>query len=624
MVGLEQLINKDTNNLYEYNKNFFILDEPPKIQKKESIITPKELDRLLDSCYQFQNSLKPSGDFGRVDKALNESVSRIREHLATQGVDISKDDLLLAMQRGFEERGEEFTNSMMGLLRETIKLRGNKDIGKHVRDMQGHTVFDDPREERHKNRARLAKAMTHGPLDDSSHRGLYLAGEYLKTPALAKMFDTEMSKVERLLQDSPASTDIAMVGMSVHAANFLTTIAGLRPDLHLAGIDAQSEIAKSWRNRAFLAQNQTNGPYSTTSSNLARSGGDLFPIGSFGSLRVPQLTAQRWSGGLEVSRGIRYNLGRVLDGLRLNSRLEGVEPQRDGLYRITMKNNDGQETHLTTQSVVLSGITKERRPFSSPRWQEEVSRSRRVVRSLEDRISPKDSPRVLTYSQFAQLTQTPEGERIILQDKDGGPKKVAVLGAGDGGNTVVSYLLGLGEDYQNSRQVLGFRPEIQWYGQEAKTGREFSRSSRSRYANICAGFDRSITPIDSKARNFDISATGRPRVNGEEIDLVVSCVGYEEVPLNNVLGFDVRTETLRDSKNRGLARKVRGQEIYVVGPSSGISPQDTDPEVQRLYRELGLPDNEVANFWRGPQTQRAAIELAKKFPLGMNSDVYRV
>lgn len=239
--------------------------------------------------------------------------------------------------------------------------------------------------------------------------------------------------------------------------------------------------------------------------------------------------------------------------------------------------------------------------------------ARRIIdaRGLGSCTHPKgvkfDGNVVMDYNQFLTRLDQP------FPFKDWG--RVAVVGAGDGANTVIEALLGIGPA-QLSNTQLDFVPEIDWYAPgNPVTKKGWSDTARCRYALIA-----SYLPIDPPDafdtlrgsrvevipdRGTVIRGPGGAFVNDRFYDAVILAIGFtpyaslltgrEATEYEPVTGFPV--EGQRPSV---LANKANRQEAWEIGTRAGIG-FDSDE-----YQITTFPQNKVGIFRLIGRTSRAA------------------
>lgn len=244
-------------------------------------------------------------------------------------------------------------------------------------------------------------------------------------------------------------------------------------------------------------------------------------------------------------------------------------------------------------------------------------RTRRVVvatgigRPRELRSSPFDGKRVLSFEQFMQRFDGVFPLRGI--------GRVAVIGAGDSGKTVVEALAGYGPQSNGSVASLDYVPQIDWYGVADSVGTTKERwleCNRTRYKPLAALFPKAgedvmftnarVRPLQygkSSLRTFE-----SVQVNGQFYDTVIVCKGYELRNWPEVIGMErppIMTYAYSaperdDSARLGL---VSNGSVVVVGPAANI------PFDNIFIDPIQTDENRVALFRLIPRTAALAQML---------------
>lgn len=187
-----------------------------------------------------------------------------------------------------------------------------------------------------------------------------------------------------------------------------------------------------------------------------------------------------------------------------------------------------------------------------------------------------------------------------------GLKRVAVIGAGDSGKTVVEALIGQGPIPDYSVASLDYVEKIDWYGVPSSClGREqWQNNNRSRYQGIARAMRPfgelnagRVQPREARASFFSIGYAGA-YVDGARYDLVVWAGGFrEEDGKGDRNNYEV--------KGRYVASKSgEGGGILSIGPGANL-PQETEPNVEGS----NIPENTVAVFRYADRTATLAMEL---------------
>ena len=442
----------------------------------------------------------------------------------------------------------------------------------------------------------------------------------------------------QIKESSPIAYDAFIIGMSVAASNFATVFRFLRPDTALAGVDQYSEPGYLWNRRGWFPQNNTLGPAAIKGGNLPREGGDLFPLGNFGAMRLPYVSQGRWPTGDRAGLCIRWNLHESLDDMLLDHAIVDVDKDdRRGTYVVTAASTSTQKRkRIFTRSLVMTGIGEEKNPFVNENggitdqesydiWMDEISKAKKGEAAL-----------IYTLDLFSDRIRAQEGIDELMAPVGDRSRKVGVAGDGNGGEVVVLYLLELavGEKPYGRRvtQIGGPRPEIPWFGQKARTQEEYSKTARAVYAQICAGYtSRKIKPEPRKMGAIRYEGAGlrvllqddRGNVDinsGSYVDTLVTAIGYKAIPDGKIMPSLAQRRggltrvTVYDREGRAVASKLDGEEIYFAGVSSKVPIAEVGADISELFKQLGIPENEVATWVRGYQAQRFAMWYASRMP----------
>ena len=166
--------------------------------------------------------------------------------------------------------------------------------------------------------------------------------------------------------------------------------------------------------------------------------------------------------------------------------------------------------------------------------------------------------------------------------------------------------------------------QVDWYGQEALSRSEFESCARSRYAGLARYFpnDDGYYRIQPKPRAIgviredDLTYVTYKTVYGDRIggpyDMVINATGYEQDDsLLDSLGVVEWEEFRIRSDGEAIGLKLRGHEIYKVGPAANLPITETE---KFLVPVLGDPrtKNAVAIFRYAPKTAELARRITSK------------
>lgn len=192
--------------------------------------------------------------------------------------------------------------------------------------------------------------------------------------------------------------------------------------------------------------------------------------------------------------------------------------------------------------------------------------------------------RYLTFSEFFRRMD----QAFPLR----GMRRVAVIGSGDGGKTVVEALTGQGPTSAMTVPTLDYVEKIDWYGvpSEQRNRVGWEQCNRSRYKGIGR-----LLPDERKA--FRVMPLGVPsyadmgydcvKIDGLPYDYVIDCTGYE----NQVL-LPSEVEMFRENDLGQTLGKRVGTAINSVGPGCQLSAERYEGNV------LGDVAENATSIWR--------------------------
>lgn len=207
-----------------------------------------------------------------------------------------------------------------------------------------------------------------------------------------------------------------------------------------------------------------------------------------------------------------------------------------------------------------------------------------------------ESERYLSYVEFMKRMDSP----YPLRDM----KRVAVIGAGDGGKTVIEALTGQGPESSLSVASMDYPQIIDWFGvpEDRRTRQTWEACNRSRYKGIGR-----LLPRENASQQFRVEPFAAPnyldigydslRLNAMPYDYVIDASGYVDSPeIGGVSTIDM--DIARDGSN-GLGRKYR--DTYVIGPAAKLPLDRMEPQVLN-----GIKENETSIFRYADKTARLA------------------
>lgn len=194
--------------------------------------------------------------------------------------------------------------------------------------------------------------------------------------------------------------------------------------------------------------------------------------------------------------------------------------------------------------------------------------------------------RYLSFEEFMKRMDSPYPLR--------GMDRVAVIGAGDGGKTVIEALVGQGPTVNLSIPTLDYPEKIDWFGvaPDRRTKEGWEACNRSRYKGIGRVMGKRVFGFDRP--NFLDVGYESIKVNGMPYDYVVDCTGYGENVLNSAAW-----DEYRDLSGQLLGRQRR--QIYYVGPATKLPNERMDEAIL-----AGISDNATSIFRYADRTARLA------------------
>ena len=242
-----------------------------------------------------------------------------------------------------------------------------------------------------------------------------------------------------------------------------------------------------------------------------------------------------------------------------------------------------------------------------------------IATGLGEEVMPvKPSQRVWGFPEFLRVMGNP-GVAKPLQ----GYKRVAIIGTGDSGKVVAEWFLGLGPQPGFSSAAEDFVERIVWIGQENLTKEDWEACERSRYIGLGRSFPRSGQPnyyyriqpepgravsVRNGSKSVRVDWVGPKGRKSEKFDLAVFCTGFENRVMDLLPDFE-ETEVY-EAYGVPVARRVSGEEIYMVGPCA-----DLELEEREIDPRIAIPENSAAAFRYADKTAAfaKAVDLQFRF-----------
>lgn len=245
-------------------------------------------------------------------------------------------------------------------------------------------------------------------------------------------------------------------------------------------------------------------------------------------------------------------------------------------------------------------------------------RANRVVlatglgRSLKFTGSLFDKERVLSFGMFMKRFDT---SMFPLR----GLGRVAVVGGGDSGRTVVEALAGYGPYLGGSVASLDYVPRIDWYGVGVDMTKErWIECNRTRYKPLAALFPNQAGTVQNARVTGLNTARGLFRtpygvqIDGRSYDTAILCMGSRRTLNGRRMAIDeslvlsgYRAGSVDDEPEKGalLGLVSDDKEFVVIGPAADLpfeTVADAEPRIEA---------NKVALFRLAPRTVTLATML---------------
>lgn len=226
-----------------------------------------------------------------------------------------------------------------------------------------------------------------------------------------------------------------------------------------------------------------------------------------------------------------------------------------------------------------------------------------------------------------------------------GVQRVAVIGAGDGGKTVIEALTGQGPNLAMTAASLDYLDSIDWYGvPQTQQDREgWREANRSRYDGIGRLLPRRVEvsgtvdqddverannegdfvrfnsnapvrrdyyrvfPTQERVSQVQEGYNGQILVNGRRYDMVIDARGYQEARVTSRFTSNYDIEPLSVG-NRIVGNKSRNYPN--TGPVIlGVASQLPNDDGEAIALPRNIPENSVAVFRYADRTAQAAQQL---------------
>lgn len=211
----------------------------------------------------------------------------------------------------------------------------------------------------------------------------------------------------------------------------------------------------------------------------------------------------------------------------------------------------------------------------------------------------------LTFPEFMQRMDQP----FPLRDMS----RVAVIGCGDSGRTVIEALTGQGPSTGWSVASVDYLDKIDWYGVPADqlTRETYEACNRSRYRGIGRLLPRQGNPsAPYRVRPMTqrvVSIAGGYKcayVNEAPYDLVVNCTGFDRSGPTLYLDYSFEQYAIN---GRFVGGKTVSDEVYQVGPASELAVSDLERQASPAVG--AVPENSTALFRYAGRTASLAASF---------------
>lgn len=367
-----------------------------------------------------------------------------------------------------------------------------------------------------------------------------------------------------------SGTNPFVVGSGVHAAIFSAVrskLKGTRTVVYERSERAGGSFAVSSNSAFYLNSRNRPGPLS-------------IPGDEFGALNVlpgAPIQPSQISGGEYITNDaiawvIRMTL---LKHAEVFTGQEVTQVQGSGSLNMLYLNNRPQGPVLYGPAFLATGLGESLRAFEI------------------------EHERYLSFKQFMQRMDSNYPLR--------GMRRVAVLGAGDGGKTVIEALTGQGPSTMLSTARMDFPEKIDWWGVPAnqRSRETWEACNRSRYKGIGRLLPRSSGAVVSPYRVLPLDQPSFMdvgydciKLNGMPYDFVIDCTGYAS-QLGGVVGYvPADIDRVFDGQN-SVGRKYNN--TVLMGPAAQIGEERAE-----ALTAAGVPENIASIFRYADKTARLA------------------
>ena len=423
------------------------------------------------------------------------------------------------------------------------------------------------------------------------------------------------ARVKELIRaDAAPVWDTVFIGAGVHTAAAAAALGESDPSHAMLVIEAGELVSAN-----FASLGET---IAINSSNRQETGEGVQPFGrgnnnpAEGPVGVPDLSGDKWPAADTLSDVATVSLHTSGADVITRSAVSRVSERGAGdawPARYKIETADGLTVYAASV-VVGTGLGK---PTIK------VKRGARLIESETDKVDlrrPDDVPGILYYSQAMALANQSAAPRDPYRAAPGGrPPRIAVIGGGDSGRTFLELMYGLAPSnaYDGpgklDRAQRGEVGALDWVvGPNGPTDcKTFLDGVRARYARISPSIksgraelvNRTFIGVEKKGDRFRVLySDGSSRI----YDKVIIATGFEsQAPsvLAPVLpaGYDTSVPFVKSSavekvstrvggglrKPRSVAKRVVGQDVFLIGPAAGDDLVDRNEILVKRDRSRG-------------------------------------
>lgn len=425
-------------------------------------------------------------------------------------------------------------------------------------------------------------------------------------PTLRATFDAALDRKfsrKAYTNDSYAPVGEVVIGSGLHAAIYCAArvAQGHRKPWVLEGQSRVGGVFAMTRNPSFYLNSRNRpGPLSTPGR---REGALNVLPGSF--IQPADLSGDEYQINTDLAFAIRTTLAanaNVLTGWKVKS-IRGRSSSGFGndykyTWDLTVERPRGNAVVSALRVIVATGMGEP------------------VLLPEQDKYD-----RIMDYQQFMSRLDSP----FPLK----GMKRIAVIGAGDSGKTVIEALNGQGPTRGSSVASLDWPNVIDWYGVGAGqdedgytddtclTRRGWQNNNRSRYQGIARLLPRSeeydetarVQPLGERARTI-AQGFDCVYVNGKVYDYAVTCLGWRQPRSSSVLDAFGQGLQTRPYLDKGLivGGRINTYQFFAVGPAAQL--EVSDDERSASPQAANIPENTVSIYRYAGKTAALAAALS--------------